>query len=304
MAAFDVVGDIHGHSDALCRLLVALGYAEQDGAYRHPHRRVVFLGDFIDRGPAQRDVLRIVRAMVTAGSAKAVMGNHEFNAIAWATPDGHGGHLRPHTPRNAHQHRAFLDQIDEGSTDHANAVAWFRTLPLWLDLGGLRVVHACWHAASLAALQGLVDGHNRLTDHGILETHRKGSAAYKAAETVLKGPEATLPAGHAFHDKDGHKRHEARLRWWDPSATTFRTAALGLDGRETDLPDDPVPAGYLYADTVPVLFGHYWMRGEPHLLGPGATCLDFSVARHGHLTAYRWSGEQVLRAENLVWVAA
>ena len=301
---YDVIGDIHGHADALRRLLETMGYTERNGIYRHPARRAVVLGDFVDRGPAQREVLAIGRAMVEAGTALAVMGNHEFNAIAWATPDGTGGHLRPHTPKNAHQHRAFLDQLGEGSAEHAAAVAWFRTLPLWLDLGGLRVVHACWHEPSRAVLSGLLDDQGRLTHRGLLETHRRGSLAHASAETLLKGPEATLPNGHSFHDKDGHERHEARLRWWDVTATSFRTAALGMEGREADLPDDPVPTSFLYAGPEPVLFGHYWMCGEPHLLSPRSTCLDFSVAKGGVLTAYRWSGERELQAGNLVWVSA
>ena len=48
---------------------------------------------------------------------------------------------------------------------------------------------------------------------------------------LLKGPEAHLPNGRSFHDKDGHLRHETRLRWWDPAATTFRTAAIGMEAR-------------------------------------------------------------------------
>lgn len=75
-----------------------------------------------------------------------------------------------------------------------------------------------------------------------------------------------------------------------------------MEGRELDLPEDPVPADYAYGDTVSVLFGHYWMGGEPRILHPGASCLDFSVANGGFLTAYRWSGEPELCAENLVWV--
>jgi len=51
-----------------------------------------------------------------------------------------------------------------------------------------------------------------------------------------------------------------------------------------------------------VLMGHYWMRGEPRILNTRAACLNFSVARDGFLTAYRWSGEAKLRAGNLVWV--
>ena len=82
MAGFDVIGDIHGHADALTRLLGKLNYRVQDCVYRHASRTVVFLGDFVDRGPHQREVLRVARAMVEAGAARAVMGNHEFNAIA------------------------------------------------------------------------------------------------------------------------------------------------------------------------------------------------------------------------------
>lgn len=302
--ALDIIGDIHGHADALGRLLEAMNYVERDGVFRHPNRKAVFLGDFVDRGPAQREVLRIGRVMVEAGTALAVMGNHEFNAIGWAISDGNGGYLRPRSTKNNQQHKAFLDQIGSGSDAHVDAVAWFRTLPLWLDVGGLRVVHACWHKTSQVVLAGCLDSANRLTEAGLHETHRRGSRAHAAAEVLLKGPEARLPNGHTFHDKDGHERHEARLRWWDATATTFRIAALGMEGREADLPDDPVPSDFLYDDLAPVLFGHYWMRGAPHLLSPRASCLDFSVAKGGFLTAYRWSGEQELTAANLVWVPA
>ncbi len=56
------------------------------------------------------------------------------------------------------------------------------------------------------------------------------------ADILLKGPEQRLPEGIHFFDKDGHKREEVRLRWWDQEATTFRKAALGLDGREMNCP--------------------------------------------------------------------
>jgi hypothetical protein len=226
MDGFDVIEDIHGHANALDRLLVTLGYALRGGVYGHPARTVVFVGDFVDRGPRQRAVLRIARAMVEAGSATAVMGNHEFNVVAWATPDREGGFLRSHTTKNRAQHRAFLEQTGEGSATHTEAVAWFKTLPLWLDLGGLRVVHACWHAPSQ---QASVDERARLTARGLHEVHDRSSAAFHAAEVLLKGPEASLPNGWSFRDKDGHVRHEARLRWWDPTATTFRAAALGME---------------------------------------------------------------------------
>ena len=57
----DLIGDIHGHADALQRLLRQLGYSRQKGVYRHPDRQAIFLGDFIDRGPQIRETLEIVR---------------------------------------------------------------------------------------------------------------------------------------------------------------------------------------------------------------------------------------------------
>jgi hypothetical protein len=76
-----------------------------------------------------------------------------------------------------------------------------------------------------------LDEAGRFTEEGILESYRHGSDAHAGVEILLKGPEERLPAGIHFFDKDGHKREEVRLRWWDQDATTFRKAALGMDGR-------------------------------------------------------------------------
>jgi hypothetical protein len=53
---YDLVGDIHGHADALHRLLRALDYVEIEGVFRRSERQMIFVGDFIDRGPQQREV--------------------------------------------------------------------------------------------------------------------------------------------------------------------------------------------------------------------------------------------------------
>ncbi len=81
---FDVIGDVHGCRGELADLLHALGYVvERDDALRpvgarHPgRRRVVFLGDLVDRGPDTPGVLRLAMGMVAAGDAIAVPGNHE-----------------------------------------------------------------------------------------------------------------------------------------------------------------------------------------------------------------------------------
>ncbi|MBR1090562.1 metallophosphoesterase [Bradyrhizobium manausense] len=301
---YDLVGDIHGHAGPLRRLLDELGYTEVEGIFRHAARKMIFVGDFIDRGPQQREVLRIARAMCKAGTARAVLGNHEFNAIGWAAQNEDGHFLREHSAKNARQHAEFLLQFGEGSAAHMEAVGWFRSLPIWLDLPGLRVVHACWHETSRVALMPFLDERGCITETGIRESYRRGTAAHAAVETLLKGPEQRLPEGIHFFDKDGHKREEVRLRWWDDAATTFRSAALSMDGREDELPDSALPRDFRYTGNKPVFFGHYWLQGLPELTARNAACLDFSVAKNGHLTAYRWSGETDLLTENLISVAA
>jgi len=301
---YDLVGDIHGHADALHRLLRALDYVEIEGVFRHPERQMIFVGDFIDRGPHQREVLQIARSMCEAGTARAVMGNHEFNAIGWAAQDKDGAFLRSHSAKNANQHAKFLGQIGENSAAHKDAIDWFRSLPVWLDLPGFRVVHACWHDASCEALEPFLDDAGRFTEAGVFESYRHGSAAHAAVEILLKGPEERLPAGIHFADKDGHRRDEVRLRWWDQNATTFRKAALGMEGREDKIPDSKLPTDYRYHEGKPVFFGHYWLKDRPEITAPNAACLDFSVANEGYLTAYRWSGERELTKDALVSVPA
>ena len=75
---YDVIGDVHGCAAELTVLLDRLGYQvnPSSGAYEHPTRQAVFVGDLVDRGPAQLEVLRIVKGMVDAGSAQIVMVNH------------------------------------------------------------------------------------------------------------------------------------------------------------------------------------------------------------------------------------
>jgi hypothetical protein len=97
---------------------------------------------------------------------------------------------------------------------------------------------------------------------------RRGSAAYQAAEVLLKGPEIPLPDGHFSFDNDGYKRHDERIRWWDAAAISYRSAAA--DGNEARLPDLPLTRDYFYKDEKPVFFGHYWLQGLPTLSSPYA----------------------------------
>lgn len=308
---YDVIGDIHGQADKLEALLQHMGYRLRDGVWRHPSRTAVFVGDFIDRGPQQLRTVRIARGMVESGAALAVMGNHELNAIAWHTPDPlhPGEYLRRHYSvrwghKNRIQHQRFLDEVADDPALHAELIAWFRTLPLWLELPGIRVAHACWHQGLMDWLKatGYVD-ENRLLLAAIPEATREPDddavtdtpepSLFRAAEILTKGLEIPLPDGVSYKDKDGIARHRVRIRWWDKDATSCRRAALMQEQLRSQLPDTPIPA---YAridddDLRPVFFGHYWMTGEPRVLAPHAACVDYSAGNGGPLVAYRWDGE-------------
>ena len=87
---FDIIGDVHGCCDELELLLEKLGYQATSGeqaplggaVFRHPEgRKAVFLGDLVDRGPRNLEVLRLVQGMVAAGSALCVPGNHDAKLL-------------------------------------------------------------------------------------------------------------------------------------------------------------------------------------------------------------------------------
>lgn len=91
---FDFIGDIHGHADKLEELLLKLGYTKTNGIYSHPDRKVLFVGDYIDRGKKIKETLEIVKAMVDSENAIALLGNHEYNALCFHFQETEGGHLR------------------------------------------------------------------------------------------------------------------------------------------------------------------------------------------------------------------
>lgn len=316
MTAYDIIGDVHGTAVKLEGLLRTLGYTEVDGAYRLDGHQAVFVGDLIDRGDDQVRVLELVRAMVEAGTARVVMGNHEFNAIAWVTPhpDLPGEFMRTHRGRrgahNRRHHAAFLAQVGEDSALHAATVEWFRTFPLYLDLGGARIAHACWHPASLAVLDKWVSPGAPMGDDFVVAANTRFSEAFDAIEVVLKGPEVRLGEELAFLDPEEAPRWAARIRWWDETAISLRDLAV-IPGGSRSLDGGPHPGlpdvasdhadGYRYTDSVPVFFGHYWFQGSPQPASTRAVCVDYSAVRPGEsLVAYRWAGEDVPTADRFV----
>ena len=102
----------------------------------------------------------------------------------------------------------------------------------------------------------------------------------------MKGPEVALGTYGPYLDKEGQERSDARIRWWDTSATTLRELAEIPPGSLTPagepfprLPDRPEDSAtrFRYSGDVPVFFGHYWFDGTPRVAGPLTACVDYSA---------------------------
>jgi hypothetical protein len=247
------------------------------------------------------------------------MGNHEFNAIAWYLPNGRD-FLRPHSgergKRNRHQHAAFLREMEDNPQLHKETIAWFLSLPLWLDLPELQIIHACWHSRYMDYLAPMLKPGALLSDdlmsaatlHPEVESEKDSPepSIFKAVEMLVKGMEIPLPQGSSFRDEDGIARTRVRARWWDDEATTYRRAALVEDSLRKELPELPIPSHLHRVRRAgkPLIIGHYWLTGTPQLLSKKIACVDYSAGKGGPLCAYRWDGESSLDAGHFISTAA
>lgn len=300
MGTIDIIPDIHGQIAKLRAALDALGWRRGPAGWVHPDpgRSIVFLGDFIDRGPENRAVIRVVRDLIDSGKARAIMGNHELNALHFHTAHpGTGKPLRAHSAKNLRQHASFLAEFPPGAPETREALAWMQGLPLFLEAEGFCAVHACWTRGSIDRLRAFT-AEGRLSQEMLIRAADPADEMFRLAEEVTKGPEHPLPEGFSFRDKDGTRRDHVRLQWWNARAATWRDIAISVPD-PGDLPDAPLP-GSLLAQTYPVherpvFFGHYWLSGDPVLQGPNAMCLDYSAGKDGPLVSYELHpGERLL----------
>jgi hypothetical protein len=299
----DFIGDVHGHADKLEKLFNKLGYEKSNTGWHHPERTTVFIGDYIDRGPAIPETLQIIKKMVDSGQAIALMGNHEYNAICFHTQKVNGEFYRSHSVKNQHQHRKTLEAFRSHPQELEFWINWFRGLPLFYETPFFRAVHACWDEESIETIKSIQMG-GPLTNDLLDIFNSEGSDAYQAIELCLKGKEIRLPEGLTFEDKDGMIRKEIRVKWWeDPAKSTYGSYSIpkfdSLNDHivdHTELPNK----NYYKPDDKPVFFGHYWLSNPPWLFRNNICCLDFSVAKGGHLVAYRFDGEQQLEEKKFV----
>jgi serine/threonine protein phosphatase 1 len=126
-----IIGDVHGHFEGLMTLLDAIAPGAED--------QVCFLGDLIDRGPQSAQVVNFVQQ----NSYSCILGNHE-QLMLEAFPNGYAdtSALQAWLYSGGNKTVASYGDNLKGLL---HDVEWFKTLPTYLDLGDLWLVHAGVH---------------------------------------------------------------------------------------------------------------------------------------------------------------
>ncbi len=307
---YDLIGDVHGCAHTLRQLLEQLGYQHRQGCYRHPRRKAVFIGDIVDRGNYVREALHTVREMVDAGTATMVLGNHEYNAIAYCTEAKSGSgrrHLREHNERHERQIRETLNQFASYPDEWRQFLDWFRQLPLYLEFENFRVVHACWDGQLIGQLRQQKI-FNFSDEQFLHDSAERGCFEWQVADRLLRGTYLPLPNDEVMLSQDGFRRHVYRTRFWSvnpqihedlvfqPDPLPSHIAAMALTEREKSR------LLHYGSEQKPLFIGHYWQEGEPAPITDNIGCLDYSAVKGGKLVAYRMDCGADLDRSGFVWV--
>lgn len=143
---FDIIGDIHGCYDETIELIEKLGYkikqVPDNGKnygveITHPeNRKLIFLGDLVDRGPNSPAVLKLVMSSVQSGVAYCVPGNHDLKLQK---------KLNGKNVKLNHGLAETIEQLDKETPEFINEVKEFLyslISHLVFDNGNLVVAHA------------------------------------------------------------------------------------------------------------------------------------------------------------------
>lgn len=248
--------------------------------------------------------------MVEAGQAHCIMGNHEYNALGWVTPalPGSGkAFVREHTPRHARLIDETLTQFAQHPGDWHDFIQWFYTLPLFVDAGRFRLVHACWDHQLIAQLRAQYPN-GRIDEHFVQASAVSGSFASTVCNRLLRGTDMRLPDGLTLTGGDGLTRAFFRTKFWEEDPQTYGDIVFQPDALPEEVARAPLShsqknALLRYSEDEPLLFvGHYWRSGHPAPIRANLACLDYSAVLYGKLAAYRLDDETRIDPHKFVWV--
>ena len=123
------VGDIHGHLDLLVRLQYRI---KEDMARRKASRKVViYLGDYVDRGPESRNLIdHLIRNPLDGFESIHLAGNHERWMVGFLNnPDGGRPWLRWGGAETMHSYGVPMPNTDDPASLAAASETLAKKLP-------------------------------------------------------------------------------------------------------------------------------------------------------------------------------
>ena len=134
------IGDIHGRLDLTTAALEAI----EERAAAAESFRVIFLGDYVDRGPESRGVVELMMKLSRDHRYVCLKGNHEammLLCLSGGTTDDYG-HWMDNGGRQTIESYGAQDWDDAIAAVPAEHLRWMRSLPLTSGDGHRIYVHA------------------------------------------------------------------------------------------------------------------------------------------------------------------
>ena len=278
MNGYDIIGDVHGYASLLKALFKQLNYSATGNSYFHPlGRKIVFVGDLINRGPDSIKVLNLIRKMHSQKQAFCVLGNHEFRLI-----------------------QNFVKNPSSIDPSLVEFIPWIRSLPLFLEFPKFRVVHAAWHFSSIKKLksQSVED------DNFILSTMLPDSVFKRPVQIILQGIHITLPQDWSYSDRFGITREKARMRWWEKDRNCINGSNFFPKSEKYSNSffknNCELGIEYYSKSEKPVFVGHYCLPPNEPKINDNVICVDGCVSCDKVLWAYRYNNDRVIDEKGLI----
>lgn len=242
--------------------------------------------------------------MVEQGNALAIMGNHELNAIFYHLKDDLGKFYKKRPLYRLALNHTLLE-FTNNQDELKNHLKWMRTLPLFLELDGIRVVHACWKDKNIELIKSFF-GEGKLKKKLLRKVFENNSEIAKAVWETCKGVDFKLPKDLRIYDTSGQARKSFRMKWWlNPEGKTFKE--ISLESRfklpKYTIPKEIIEYNEPYPDNAPLtFFGHYCLNSKSGIQTENLCCVDSCISRNMKLMVYRWSGEKELDKKNILKV--
>jgi len=292
--SLDFIGDIHGHYTKFTQLLEKLGYRfnSQTKLFFHPEdRKIVVLGDFINVGMQNEEVLSCLQKMHQSGNAYIISGNHEyFLALLYHKTLFNKSTLWYYLQRDYFPLYITFNNKKSKLEDY---IQWICQLPLFLDFDNTKAVHAIW-------------------DENFYPFLSENNSVKKMIEFIAVNPEykenlnkTIMGITYKFKNEKRLKPVFFRYKWWE-SEKEIPVSQMFMHKSEHFPKELESEINFehfqIKLQKEPVFFGHFNLQGFPYLTSPTKCCLDFGGAKGGYLTSYRWDGENILDAKKIVYV--